>query len=77
MTQGSLFLTPKGALVKEHKEDRCRGGHSDGNVPGTQSTSEGRGGQEGAGDWCAVGPDTYKRLESMKASESTQKGLTV
>lgn len=55
MTQSSLFLTPKGALVKEDKEDRYRGRHSYRNVPGTQSTSEGRGGQEGAGDWRAVG----------------------
>lgn len=52
MTQGSLFLTPKGTLVKEDKKARCRGRHSYRNVPGTQSTSEGRGGQEGAGDWC-------------------------
>lgn len=50
MTQSSLFLTPKGALAKEDKKDRCRGGHNYRNVPGTRSISEGRGEQEGAGD---------------------------
>lgn len=40
---------------------------------------EGRKGLETGAQWVlgTVGPDTYKRFKSMKASESTQKGLKV
>ena len=54
--------------------------HNNTNVPHTQSISEERRGQEGAGDssaqW-ALGADTEKSFESMQAAESMQRGLKV
>lgn len=98
MTQSSLFLTLKGALVKEDKKDRCRGGHNYRNVPGTRSISEGRGGRKGLearvhsgclAQWVLGAVDAWRMgawpsevqipiyPESMKASESMQKGPKV